>query len=123
MRGYLLSLPPLVPGLLSDAGTTGTAILPTGEIVNARVAIVGDPDENGIALPGTAGDAVPSYFKMSIAGVTPSDCRRLAYYGIGGGYGLKIDSTLIPRNTALVVNIENGCGTGTTPVTVTLTSR
>ena len=114
-----LSLPQLVPGLLKDLATpvAGKALLPTTETVTVGVSQIGDPDETGTTL--TAVNS--AIFRMQIDSVSPQDCRRIGYYGLGGGYGVMINAAVVTMVRS-VSGIETNCGT-TTAVNVVLTSR
>ncbi len=126
-----LNLPTLVPGMLQDASTpaSGTAILPTKHEISVDHAAATDVDESGTAIGATA---VNSYFQINIDGANFEECRRLAYYGNGAGYGIMLGDTGSTSPTAvkggsitgsILENIESKCADTTGKRRVRLISR
>ena len=116
----------LVPGLIIDLDTPtpGSGILPTKHVVEVTNAHASDPnvtrsaDGSGV---GTLSAASTSLFRMEIKDVNPEECRRMAYYGWGGDYGVMVGTTVI--GTGGTINlIETKCNEGTS-TNVVLTSR
>lgn len=100
--------------------------LPTAHLVTTFPAKQNDinPD-TGTAITSATGDT--SLFTIQIVGLSPSDCRKVAYYAIGGGYGLATTTatTSAPANGDAQITsaeVESKCGTGAA-VSLHLTSK
>lgn len=113
----------LLPGLLTGTNA-GKASLKTGHEITIRVADKsnnGDINEDATAL--ASDEVAKQYFAIEIAKTNPEECRRIAYYAVGGGYGVKVDSNAIGPATR-VTDIESNCGTDfSATVDIVLTSR
>ncbi len=122
-----LRLDAFVSGLkaVDSSDASKGAYLPTSHIVKAAVATAAstsvNPDTEAVFA---ATDPLSSYFTMTVTELTPQDCRRIGYYGIGSGYGVMLGATIIKKSTA-VSDIETGCtpGSGASTVNAFLTSK
>lgn len=116
----------LVPGLLTPiaSGTINQANLPISrqvEVTDLSAADVAAAPYNG------GGFSADAFFKMEVSGLTTDECRKLVYYGAGGGYdAVVMGGTVLVTSTNLIATAEgnsaNQCGYSTVP-TVTLVSR
>ncbi len=112
-----------VPLIATDGAPTPTYTLPTSHIISIAKALEkdGNPDKQDAGL--TAAEAATNaYFTMQIVGLNPNDCRKVAYYGIGGGYGVyDLTGDQVLSNAS---QIESSCTPDPiNPVTIRLTSK
>lgn len=115
-----INLHDYVPLIATDGAITPTFTLPTSHEINIRVSTAndGDPDIPGTKLTATK-VATNGYFTMDIADLNPNDCRKIAYYGIGGGYGVSDGASAIAA-----ADVETKCSpSGGTLVKLSLTSK
>lgn len=123
-----LSLPTLVTGMLHDLSTpvAGKATLPTKHVVSLDKAAATDVDETGATV--TSENA---FFHMDIDGLSFEECRRVAYYGLGAGYGVMVADTgatvaaadKVSGVTTVLQTVETKCNDTTKKRLVRLISR
>ncbi len=114
----------LVPGLITDltTPTPGAGYLPTAHEVEVESAQPNDPNvtrsDDGLGI-GTLSTGNTSLFRMEIKALTAEECRRVAYYGWGGDYGVMVGTTVIGKS-GTISQIEEKCKNGNN---IVLTSR
>lgn len=119
-----------VSSISTDGGTPPVYKLPTSHLISVFPAQAGDfsPDEMFVATPTAEATANNALFTMQIIGLSSSDCRKVAYYALGGGYGLTTTTATTAEITAgggtaiTAGTVEATCGTNT-KVSLHLTSK